>query len=74
MRQLLEKEAPHVFAIDRRGDRPLPPFDVLQIARSDKLNHFIAYGVPAVFALYRCPSWIGAMVVVAGILGLIYRD
>ena len=48
----------------------LPPPDVQQIAGSDKLIHFIAYGVLTVFALYRRQSWVGAMVVVAGILML----
>ena len=48
----------------------LPPSDALQIAGSDKLNHFIAYSVLAVFALYRHQSWVSAMVMVAGILML----
>jgi len=48
----------------------LPPSDVHQVAGSDKLNHFIAYGVLAVFALYQRQSWAGAMVVVASILTL----
>ena len=48
----------------------LPPSDALQIVGSDKLYHFIAYGVLAVFALYRRQSWMSAMVVVAGILML----
>ncbi len=48
----------------------LPPSDVIRIAGSDKLNHFVAYGVLAVVALYRRQSWVSAMVVVAGILML----
>ncbi len=48
----------------------LPPSDVQQIAGSDKLNHFLAYGVLAVFALYRRRSWVSAIVVVTGILML----
>ena len=48
----------------------LPPSDGLQIAGSDKLNHFIAYGVLAVFALYGRQSWASAIVTVAGILML----
>lgn len=46
----------------------LPASDIQQVAGSDKLNHFIAYGVLAVFALYRRQSWMSALVVVAGIL------
>jgi len=48
----------------------MPPSDIHQVATSDKLNHFIAYGVLAVFALYQRRSWTGAMVVVTGILAL----
>ena len=44
--------------------------DGQQIAGNDKLNHFLAFGVLAVFALYRRRSWVSAIVVAIGILML----
>jgi hypothetical protein len=71
MKQLLSSHSDKIALIAALGIvvlSLLPPPDGLQIDGSDKLNHFIAYGVLTVFALYQRQSWVSAMVLVAGIL------
>ncbi|MFA9562345.1 MAG: VanZ family protein [Nitrospirota bacterium] len=73
MKQLLSAHSDKIALVAASGIvvlSLLPPSDVQQIVGGDKLNHFIAYGVLAIFALYQRQSWAGAIVVVAGILTL----
>jgi VanZ family protein len=73
MKQLLSSHSDKIALVAALGIvvfSLMPPPDGPPVAGGDKLNHFIAYGVLTVLALYQRQSWVSAMVLVAGILML----